>query len=401
MYNILDPILSKGFKQMVKNKILIVDDEVFNLDLLEYALESLNDIIITRASNAAMALDILQNSKQDLIILDISMPGMTGLEMLQKLKLSENTKYIPVIMVTAKNEERHNALKSGSEDFLAKPIDTIELKFKVNNLLKLKKFNDLQQHFNQRLKEEVQKKQQELEKLIHVEQELSMAKDIQQGLLPKSYPTKAGLEIYGSCTQAHDIGGDYYDVFETECGNYTLFIIADVSGHGLSSALIAMQFRTLVHAHFYTVENSLSVTVEKINTIFTKDNNESSMFITALFLKLNHKTGILELVNAGHHAPIGSINMSHNSGIPIGVLEHTTYTTLEVPFNKNDYLILFTDGILEEENHLGEMYEKHFYLHYEEIKIFSPKKQIESLLKKFYMFIAKQNDDVTLLSIRY
>ncbi|HIP30007.1 MAG TPA: response regulator, partial [Sulfurospirillum arcachonense] len=231
---------------MVKNKILIVDDEVFNLDLLEYALESLHDIVITRASNAAMALDILQNSKQDLIILDISMPGMTGLEMLQKLKLSENTKYIPVIMVTAKNEERHNALKSGSEDFLAKPIDTIELKFKVNNLLKLKKFNDLQQHFNQRLKEEVQKKQQELEKLIHVEQELSMAKDIQQGLLPKSYPTKAGLEIYGSCTQAHDIGGDYYDVFETECGNYTLFIIADVSGHGLSSALIAMQFRTLV-----------------------------------------------------------------------------------------------------------------------------------------------------------
>ena len=76
----------KGFKQMVKNKILIVDDEVFNLDLLEYALESLNDIVITRASNAAMALDILQNSKQDLIILDISMPGMTGLEMLQKLK---------------------------------------------------------------------------------------------------------------------------------------------------------------------------------------------------------------------------------------------------------------------------------------------------------------------------
>lgn len=83
---------------------------------------------------------------------------MGGLELLEKLKKDEKLKYIPVIMVTAEDEERHRALELGSEDFLLKPIDVIELRFKVNNLLKLKKFNDLQQFFNHRLEEEIAKK---------------------------------------------------------------------------------------------------------------------------------------------------------------------------------------------------------------------------------------------------
>jgi len=392
-------IVKKGNSIMQKNEILIVDDETFNLDLLEFSLEELSNINIIRALDAKLALDILDKHSIDLIILDISMPGMDGLEMLKVLKLNEDTKFIPVIMVTAKNEERHNALEYGSEDFLAKPIDVIELKFKVNNLLKLKKFNDLQQYFNQRLEEEIEKKKDELKKFALVEQELSMAKDIQQRLLPKTYPQSANLDIFGSCTQAHDIGGDYYDAFETKCKNYTIFIMADVSGHGLASALIAMQFRTLVHAHLYDSIENLSTIVQTINTIFTIDNNESSMFITALFLRLNHQTRMIESVNAGHHNPLGSINITHTSGIPIGIMEDANYTVSKTIFEKGNTLILFTDGILEEENNDAQMYEKYFYENYEQVKHLSSKEQISILLKNFYAYIVKQNDDVTLLAI--
>jgi len=385
---------------MPQNKILIVDDETFNLDLLEFSLEELHDIEILRAKNAIIALDLISSNIIDLIILDISMPGMDGLEMLKVLKFNQDTKFIPVIMVTAKNEERHKALEYGSEDFLSKTIDVIELKFKVNNLLKLKKFSDLQQHFNQRLEEEIEKKKNELKKFVQVEQELTMAKDIQQRLLPKIHPESANLDIYGSCTQAHDIGGDYYDVFETECKNYTIFIMADVSGHGLASALIAMQFRTLVHAHLYNVTESLSSVVEKINTIFTVDNDESSMFITALFLRFNHKTRMMEAVNAGHHNPIGTVKLIDKSGIPIGIMEYANYTVSKNIFKKGENIILYTDGILEEENNKGEMYEKYFYKNYNDIQHLTSKKQIVSLLENFYTFIVQQNDDVTLLSIK-
>ena len=384
---------------MEKNKILIFDDETFNLDLLGFALEELENIEIMPALNATLALEIVDKKSVDLIVLDISMPGIDGLDMLKILKSKEETKFIPVIMVTAKNEERHKALEYGSEDFLTKPIDVIELRLKVNNLLKLKKFNDLQQHFNQRLEEEIAKKRDELQKFAQVEKELTMAKDIQQRLIPKVYPKSANLNIFGSCTQAHDVGGDYYDVFETKCKNYTVFIMADVSGHGLASALIAMQFRTLVHAHLYNMTGELSTAVETINTIFTIDNDESSMFITVLFLRLNHSTNELEIVNAGHHNPLSTMEIPECNGIPIGVMEYSNYSVSKVTFTEGNSLLLFTDGILEEENALGEMHEKYFYENYEKIKHLEPSKAISFLLREFYNFIVSQNDDVTLLAI--
>ena len=386
---------------MHKNTILIVDDETFNLDLLEFSLESLEDIHLLRALNATLALETIAKHTIDLIILDISMPGMDGLEMLQVLKSDAHTKFIPVIMVTAKYEERHKALEYGSEDFLAKPIDVIELKFKVNNLLKLKKYNDLQQHFNQRLEEEISKKEQQLKAYAQVEQEIHMAKEIQQSLLPKEYPSTAALDIFGSCTQAHGVGGDYFDVFETSCGKYTICIMADVSGHGLASSLIAMQFRTLVRAQLLDLKDSFARSIARINTIFTEDHSNSSMFITGLFLRFNHQTKIIESVNAGHYNPLGNIEMIHHSGIPIGIMPHIEYETLETPFQKGNTILLYTDGIVEGENKEGIMYEKRFYESYQSISYLDSKTQVEALLHAYHNFIDTQIDDVTILAIRY
>jgi putative two-component system response regulator len=178
------------------NTILIVDDESFNLDLLEMALMGEENIETIRAENGYIALKKVREYKIDLIILDISMPEMNGLDVLKELKSDEKLRYIPVIMATAKDEERHQALELGSEDFLAKPIDVKELRFRVANLLKLKKFNDLQQFFNQRLEEEVAKKEQQLRKFVRVEQELELARVIQQRLIPKTYPEEETIWFF-------------------------------------------------------------------------------------------------------------------------------------------------------------------------------------------------------------
>lgn len=382
----------------MKNTILLIDDEVFNLDLLTVSLEALQEISILRAANGQEGLKIISEASIDLIILDISMPGMDGLEVLEVLKSKDQTRFIPVIMVTAKNEERHNALKHGSEDFLSKPIDVIELKFKVNNLLKLKKFNDLQQFFNKRLEEEISKKEQQIRKFAQIEQELEMAKSIQESLLPGIYPKSDILDIYGACIQAHEVGGDYYDVFETECKRYTICVMADVSGHGIASALIAMQFRTLVRAELGSLERDFAFCVERINTILSQENNEASMFITALLLRFDHTLGIIESVNAGHYNPLGSIEMKHNSGIPFGIMPHIEYEVLETPFQKGR-ILLYTDGIIEGENSHGEMYEANFYKDYATLASLSSQEQIEGLLVQYHAYVEKQIDDVTLLAI--
>jgi sigma-B regulation protein RsbU (phosphoserine phosphatase) len=385
------------------NNILIVDDEPINLEILELSLSELKDVEIISALNGFKALFYIKNRPIDLIILDLSMPEIDGLEILKILKADEAFRYIPVIVVTGKSEDRYKALGLGAEDFLSKPIDVVELRFKVNNLLKLKKFNDLQQFFNQRLEEEVAKKEKQLRKFAQVEQELQLAHEIQQRLIPKSYPSCNELDIYGSCVSASQVGGDYLDVFSSESGKYTIFIIADVSGHGFASALVSMQFRSLARMELIKGAEDLGKEIEQINSVFSNDNQDGSMFITALFLRYNHETGIMESVNAGHFDPLGTPSLEHSSntkGIPLGIQAGMSYGVVSAPFKKDDALFLYTDGIIECENRDGIMYGNRFIGLYNYILPFDAKAQIEVVLEAFYEFIDEQTDDVTLLSIK-
>lgn len=383
-----------------KNRILIVDDEPFNLDLLEISLEDLENTEIIRAMDGFKVLKTVTEVQIDLIILDISMPQLDGIEVLKQLKIDNKYRYIPVIVVTAKTEDRYKALEHGAEDFLSKPIDIVELRFRVNNLLKLKKYNDLQQSFNQRLEEEIEKKEHLLRNLAHVEQELELAREIQQSLVPKTYPDSPSLDIFGSCTPAFEVGGDYFDAFKTECGDYTIFIISDVSGHGFASALVSMQFRTLARAALIDGEKSLSSIVERINDVFSIENENGSMFITALFLRYCHKTRIMEFVNAGHHNPIGLKHMTYAAGIPLGIQAHMPFPVTSAPFDQDQSLLLYTDGIIEEKNEEGEMYGDRIYTLYDNIKLLDAKAQSKLILKTYNDFIQKQNDDVTILIIK-
>ena len=383
-----------------KNRILIVDDEPFNLDLLEISLENIENSEIIRAMDGFKVLKTVTEVQIDLIILDISMPELDGIEVLKQLKKDKNYRYIPVIVVTSKTEDRYRALEHGAEDFLSKPIDIVELQFRVNNLLKLKKFNDLQQSFNQRLEEEIEKKEHLLRNLAHVEQELELAREIQQSLVPKTYPDSPNLDIFGSCTPAFEVGGDYFDAFKTECGDYTIFIMSDVSGHGFASALVSMQFRTLARAALIDAEKPLSSIVERINDVFSTENENGSMFITALFLRYCHKTKTMEFVNAGHHDPIGLTDITYAAGIPLGIQAHMPFPVTSVPFEEGQSLLLYTDGIIEEENEEGEMYGDRIYTLHDNIKLLDAKAQSKLILKTYNDFIKKQNDDVTILIIK-
>jgi sigma-B regulation protein RsbU (phosphoserine phosphatase) len=385
------------------NNILIVDDEPINLTILELSLKELEDINIISALDGFKALEYVKEQPVDLIILDLSMPEMNGLEVLKILKEDKPLKYIPIIVVTAKTEERYKALEMGAEDFLSKPIDVIELRFKVNNLLKLKKFNDLQKFFNERLEEEIAKKEKQLREFARVEQELQLAREIQQRLIPKSYPQSNQLDIYGSCISASEVGGDYLDVFQTDSKEYTVFIIADVSGHGFASALISMQFRSLARIELMKGSDDFGAEVERINTVFSNDNQDSNMFITALFLRFHHKTSTMESVNAGHFDPLGEPSLKHTEqtkGIPIGIEADISYGVVWAPFNSGDAIFLYTDGIIECENIDGVMYGNRIVGLYDCLQPFKAKDQVEVILEAFHEFIHEQTDDVTILAIK-
>lgn len=127
---------------MEKARILVVDDEPINIELISGYLE--RDYEIIRAYGGREALDKLILKKPDVVLLDIMMPEINGYEVCEKIKHEDSTHFIPVVMVTALSEidDKIKAIEAGADDFLTKPINSIELKTRVRSLLKGKYYFD-------------------------------------------------------------------------------------------------------------------------------------------------------------------------------------------------------------------------------------------------------------------
>jgi putative two-component system response regulator len=146
-----------------KARILVVDDEDRNLRLMEAMLIPLGyEIMLAR--NGQEALAKLQTNQVDLILLDLMMPLMDGFEVARILKAGDETRIIPIVIVTALHEvqDRVRALEAGADDFLTKPVDKTELRVRVSSLLKVKAYNDHMRNYQRELEEEVARRTQEL-----------------------------------------------------------------------------------------------------------------------------------------------------------------------------------------------------------------------------------------------
>ena len=156
------------------NKILIVDDEPFNLDLLEQELDEQN-YTIERANDGAEALDKVPVFQPDLILLDYMMPKMNGLEVLRRLREDALYKSIPVILLTAKatQEDKVRGLDAGADDYVIKPFDSFELLARVRAMMRIKQMHDTLDEWNRSLTEKVKQQVDELQRVNRLKRYLS------------------------------------------------------------------------------------------------------------------------------------------------------------------------------------------------------------------------------------
>ena len=149
----------------LKPKILVVDDQKANRELVKTALGELGYEIV-EAENGQEAVEIAKKEKPDIILMDIAMPVMNGIEACRKLKSDLETFDIPIVMVTALGDLQYKleGFKAGADEFITKPYDKGELVLRVRNLLKLKKYSDLLKDYNEILEREVEERTKELRK---------------------------------------------------------------------------------------------------------------------------------------------------------------------------------------------------------------------------------------------
>ncbi len=191
--------------------------------------------------------------------------------------------------------------------------------------------------------------------------ELQLGQKVQNALLQQTFPQKDNLEFGSEFLAAANVGGDFYDVVDTEIEEKILLTIADVAGKGISACLYSLSLRAILRSCTRYVTN-LSQLVRNVNTLFCKDTKESGVFATAWIGIYDPKTQILEYTNCGHHAALlcgkKGVSALDTKGMALGAQELESVEIKTAKLVPLDHLLLYTDGVVEAHDVSGQMFGK-------------------------------------------
>jgi serine phosphatase RsbU (regulator of sigma subunit) len=191
-----------------------------------------------------------------------------------------------------------------------------------------------------------------------IEEELSVARRIQQSLLPRSLPDTGWFRVCGSSMASHEVGGDYFDVVAMN-PNFWTIVIADVAGKGVSSALMA----SFLQGAFLNAAagGSIAEVLSRVNE-FLAERADHGKYATVFYARLDSK-GNLEFANAGHCSPLlvrkgGAIESLQTTSMPVGMVPGAPFTVETRSLAPGDRLVLYTDGVTEAQNAAEDFYGK-------------------------------------------
>ena len=192
-----------------------------------------------------------------------------------------------------------------------------------------------------------------------MEDELKIARNIQQGLLPASLPSEGWFRAAGTSTPATQVGGDYFDVRRIEPGLWAA-IVADVSGKGVSSALLA----SLLQGAFMMASGQVSDTPSMLArwNAYLLERTVGEKYATIFYCTLD-TNGLLHYVNAGHCAPYvvsrqGEVRRLETTGTPVGMVDGVEFAVVNLSLQPGDKVVIYSDGLTEAENAEGVFFEK-------------------------------------------
>ena len=327
------------------HKILVVDDEpdLERLVMMRMRREIRAGIYhMAFAHDGVEALEVLNESGPfDLVISDINMPRMDGLELLERIPVTPD---IRAVVVSAYGDMRNIriAMNRGAFDFLTKPVDFGDFRLTIDRTL--------------RNLVEWRKTVETRKQLARLENELEVARRMQRSILPVNFPSGPGYKLHANMRSARAVGGDFYDFVVLEGGRVG-FAVADVSGKGVPAALFMMSTRTLLKGAAIGTGDP-GKALAHVNDLLTED-NAAAMFVTMLYMIFDPSNGTLTYATGGHDAPVlvhadGSADeLPGTGGIALGVVSNSKYECRSETVSPGDTIVLYTDGVTEARNSAG------------------------------------------------
>ncbi len=338
------------------DRILVVDDELEILELVKLSLTADGFEVIT-ANSGPEALAKMKQFAIDLLLLDVMMPYMDGYEVMNRLKADRMLSNIPVIMLTARAQldDKIKGLSAGADDYVTKPFDLSELTARIEAVLsrtrRTKYVNPLMRAMGDWFTED------KVEQLAY---HLEAAAEMQQRLLPKEAPQFDHIETAGVLRSSMMVAGDFYDFIPLDEEDQLGVAIYDIRGKGLPAAMLMMMVRAILRL-VCREEASPDKVLKKINDILAID-TAPELYATMVYGILDTKSLTFTYSNAGHCYPIKvnsqkeGVRFLDTGGMLLGVFDFALFEAETILLNKNDILVLYTDGITETENAVEELF---------------------------------------------
>jgi len=315
-------------------RVLIADDNAIFREVIKRHVTSLFGFSTLEAVDGASAVALAEASRPDMILLDLLMPGMDGIETIKRLRAIASLADVPIILLSAETDRRKwaEALSAGANDFIPKPYHIQELAARLSIHLKMS-----------RLGQELRAQN------ALFSRERYLAGCVQRQLLPKDldFPGFESAAVYQAQEQ---IGGDFYEAWDDGSGVY--FVMADISGHGASAAMLMAVCKGLLlsvrHARLAPED-----IVGQLNRMLCDllESGDLDMFVTLVLARIDRAAPILSIVSAGHVPSFvisgRELTSIESLGPALGIIADFNWTARTVPFAAGDTLFLYTDGLTE------------------------------------------------------
>ena|SRR5689334_15675411 len=366
------------------SRILIVEDDPAILCGLKDNLEFEYHQVFTANDGEAGYRSLCENSP-DLVILDLMLPKLNGYDLCKRAR-GEGFG-APILMLSARSQEgdRVLGLDLGANDYVSKPFSLRELLARVRALLRHER--------EHRLDEEC------------LTDELKMAAKVQKELFPRTLPSIAGLDYAAACQPARGVSGDYYDFLPLPDGKLGL-LLADVSGKGMSAALLGASLHGSVRAAAPAAGDHCGEVLQKANARLY-ESTTAERFATVFYAVYDAATRILAYSNAGHNPPMLVRNEScirlDAMTPPVGVLAELSALQNTVALDPGDWLLIFSDGIPDATNEGGEEFGDDGLLRaFERSRNGTALEVCETVLNEArnYSCGHRQADDLTLIALK-